>query len=165
MPALQGSEKNLMRLLVFSDSHGARSVMEKALTDHPDAGHVFFLGDGLGQMEEVAALFPGPSYHMVAGNCDWGADADSIGVLEIAGRRVFYTHGHIYHVKSGLDELLAAGRARAADIVLYGHTHIAYAGYEDGLYILNPGTARPAGGSYGMVDITPAGVVLNVVKV
>ena len=60
---------------------------------------------------------------------------------------------------------MAAGRAREADIVLYGHTHIAYTGYEDGLYILNPGTARPAGGSYGMVDITPAGVVLNVVKV
>ena len=154
-----------MRLLVFSDSHGIRSVVEKALTDHPTAEHVFFLGDGIQQMEEISCQFPGPAYHMVAGNCDWGSGADGVGVITLAGRKVFYTHGHLYHVKFGLDELLAAGRARSADIVLYGHTHVADTRYENGLYIMNPGAAKTIGGSYGIVDITSAGVVPHIVKV
>lgn len=154
----------MVRLLVFSDSHGIRSVVEKALSDHPEAQHVFFLGDGIQQMEETALVYPDYTYHMVAGNCDWGSDANSLGIVTLEGRRVFYTHGHIYHVKYGISDLLAAGQARSADIVLYGHTHVAQTLYENGLYIMNPGAAKSIGGSYGIVDITAAGVVLNIVK-
>ena len=154
----------MTRLLVFSDSHGIRSVVEKALTDHPEAERVFFLGDGLQQMEETAAQFPSPVYHMTAGNCDWGGGQTPQELVTVAGRRIFYTHGHLYGVKFGLDKLLAAGRKSRADLILYGHTHIADTRYENGLYIMNPGSARSIGGSYGIVDITPEGLVLNVVK-
>lgn len=153
-----------MRLLVFSDSHGFCSVVEKALADHPKAEHVFFLGDGIRQMEEVSYQFPGPVYHMVAGNCDWGSDEKQQDLVTVAGRRIFYTHGHLHHVKFGLEKLLAAGQARSADLILYGHTHVADTKYENGLYIMNPGAARSTGESYGIVDITPAGLVLNIVK-
>lgn len=153
-----------MRLLVFSDSHGFRSVVEKALADHPEAEQVFFLGDGIRQMEEISYQFPAPVYHMVAGNCDWGSDEKLQDLVTIAGRRIFYTHGHLYQVKFGPEKLLAAGRSRSADIILYGHTHVADTKYENGLYVMNPGAARSIGGSYGIVDITTAGVALNIVK-
>ena len=35
--------------------------------------------------------------------------------------------------------------------------------YDDGLYILNPGSLRGRG-TYGLLDVTPTGVLLNVVE-
>ena len=74
------------------------------------------------------------------------------------------THGHLYGVKSDLTRVVYAARERNADLLLYGHTHIPVTDYEDGLYILNPGSIH-GGGTYGVVDLSPAGVVLNIVRV
>lgn len=49
-------------------------------------------------------------------------------------------HGHKYGVKRSLETLKAAARKKGADILLYGHTHERFCSYEDGLYIMNPGS-------------------------
>lgn len=54
-------------------------------------------------------------------------------------------------------------RERQADILLFGHTHQPLTDYDDGLYILNPGSLRGRG-TYGLLDVTPTGVLLNVVE-
>ena len=82
----------------------------------------------------------------------------------LAGKRFFLTHGHLYGVKSDLTRVVYAARERSADILLYGHTHVPETDYEDGLYILNPGSIH-GGGTYGVADLSPAGVVLNIVRV
>ena len=64
----------------------------------------------------------------------------------------------------GLYRLVCAARERQADILLFGHTHQPLIDYDDGLHILNPGSLHGSGGTYGTVDITPAGVVLNTVR-
>ena len=69
-----------------------------------------------------------------------------------------YTHGHPFHVKFGLAELEQAAREAHADICLFGHTHQQMTDYRDGLYLMNPGAV--AEGCYGMVDITPGGIML-----
>ncbi|MEE0859042.1 MAG: metallophosphoesterase, partial [Acutalibacteraceae bacterium] len=51
------------------------------------------------------------------------------------------------------------------DILLFGHTHCSMTEYADGLYIMNPGSAHGYGATYGIVDITPQGVVTNILKV
>lgn len=51
-------------------------------------------------------------------------------------------------------------RERQADLLLFGHTHQPLTDYEDGLYLMNPGSLG-YGGTYGYVDITPAGIVTN----
>ena len=78
------------------------------------------------------------------------------------------THGHHWSVKCDLDELKLGANEKEARIALYGHTHIAYTGYEDGLYIMNPGsiscpkdTSSP---SYGTIDIVGKNIVCNVVR-
>lgn len=53
-------------------------------------------------------------------------------------------------------------RQEGADIVLYGHTHTGVTCYDDGLYIMNPGSIRD--GHYGMIDIVPGGIMLNEAK-
>ncbi|HNW05286.1 MAG TPA: metallophosphoesterase family protein, partial [Oscillospiraceae bacterium] len=86
------------------------------------------------------------------------------GVAEFAGKTVFYTHGFRFGVKSGLADLKREARSLGADIALYGHTHIPYVAYEDGLYLMNPGSiGRPRVGkpNYGIVDITDGGTLLH----
>ena len=43
-------------------------------------------------------------------------------------------------------------------INLYGHTHQTVTWYDEGLYVLNPGSIRS--GEYGMIDITPSGIMV-----
>ena len=71
--------------------------------------------------------------------------------------------GSVYGVKTDPLRVVYAARERGADILLYGHTHRPLTDYEDGLHILNPGSLR-AGGTYGVVDLSDAGVVLNIVR-
>ena len=35
----------------------------------------------------------------------------------------------------------------------------------DGLYIMNPGSLNGSSGTYGTLDITPAGIVTNIVQI
>ena len=157
-----------MRILVISDSHGAGTPIELAIEAQPNAEYVLFLGDGVEQFEEVSGFYPAKKYLKVRGNCDYNLRLRETDLLVIENHRIFFTHGHIYDVKNGLDNLKAAARARNADIVLFGHTHVALTDYEDGLYMMNPGSiAKPRHGqpTYGIVDITNAGVVLNIVEI
>ena len=55
-------------------------------------------------------------------------------------------------------------RAKNADIALFGHTHRGLTRYEDGLYLMNPGSLTRAGEhSYGIIDITDGGIFTNVI--
>lgn len=65
-------------------------------------------------------------------------------------------------MKSDLFRVVCAAKERGADVLLYGHTHVPMTDYEDGLYILNPGSLRS--GTYGVVDLSGAGVVLNIIR-
>lgn len=153
-----------MRILVVSDSHGDEEAVWRAVETQPSAGAVIHLGDGAREFEAVAARYPDKRFYNVRGNGDWGCHTiPDTGEELFSGRRVFFTHGHLYGVKTGLYRVVCAARERKADILLFGHTHMPLEDYEEGLFILNPGSIAH-GGSYGIVDITPAGVVTNVVE-
>ena len=139
-----------MRVIVMSDSHGDFFRVRRIFEENPGAGCFIHLGDGAKDFEEAGWLFPGSPRLSVQGNCDLGREEPLTGLIELEGRRIFYTHGHLFHAKYGLDELERAGRERKADVVLYGHTHRADAQYRDGLWILNPGSVRDS-------QYTPAG--------
>lgn len=146
-----------MRILVLSDSHGSASRLVGAMEEQPTASLIIFLGDGERDMDFAEKYNAGTPIVRVRGNCDFGSEAP-ISVLESAGGRgIFCTHGYAEMVKYGDETLVAKAREAGADIVLYGHTHTPVTDYRDGLYIMNPGSVRE--GSYGTVDITPAGVV------
>lgn len=154
-----------MRILVVSDSHGDPWAIRQAMEAQPTASVVLHLGDGSRDMEDVAMSYPDRTVYQVRGNCDFSSGTmipyardESLG-----GRKVFMTHGHLYGVKSDLYRVTCAARERGADILLFGHTHIPLATYDDGLYILNPGSVGYGDGTYGLIDITPAGVVVNTV--
>lgn len=153
-----------MRILVVSDSHGDESSLRRALLAQPKAEAVIHLGDGEQEAARARSSFPEKMFLQVRGNCDWGSSLPVKGVYEAEGVRIFYTHGHAYGVKSGLYNAVCAAREEKARVLLFGHTHNALTDYDDGLYILNPGSLSGWRATYGTLDITPQGIVANVVR-
>ena len=161
-----------MKCLCFSDSHGSTLGIIRAIHMHPDAEVIFFLGDGLGDFEK----FIGDKSKMflaVRGNWDsysilGDSFVKSVDYINLMGYRIFFTHGHLYGAKYGLDGLTKLADENSADIVLFGHTHQPLEKYiptdEGGIYLFNPGSIGGGFGikpSYGVINITDKGVLFS----
>lgn len=153
-----------MRILVVSDTHRDGSALRRAVLCQPQAQVVIHLGDGADEASEVRLLHPGKMFLQVCGNCDWGSSLPREGDIVLEHRKIFYTHGHLYGVKYGMEKVKEAARARKADVVLFGHTHRALMEYDRGFYVMNPGSLCGGGATYGILDITDAGIVTNIIK-
>lgn len=144
-----------MKILVLSDSHSGLSFMRYAIGRvRPDA--VIHLGDYYDDGETLLEEYPGIPFHIVPGNCDRYRSyriLPEILCYGVCGVRLFMTHGHNHHVKTGLYALLKDARASGAAAALYGHTHEAYCAQEaDGLWVMNPGACGSTGGSVGLIE-------------
>ena len=157
----------MTRILVVSDTHGDERALWQALEEQPDARTVIHLGDGARETETMAELCKDRRFYIVRGNNDWGGAYRQLPetALEIvAGKRIFFTHGHRYDVKMGIYRVVCAARERQADVLLFGHTHQPLVDYEEGLHILNPGSLTYGRPTYGLLDITDAGIVPHTVS-
>lgn len=154
-----------MKILVMSDSHGDYFNMRKVLMSHSDVELVFFCGDGEEEILKARLEFPEKMFIAVRGNCDWGSQFQVTEFFSVEGKKIMVTHGHKYYVKSGYSELIESARENNCDIVLFGHTHNPYTNYDNGLYILNPGSAHGYGATFGLIDITPKGILTNVASI
>lgn len=150
-----GVDLCLMKILILSDSHSSLHFMRRSIAFvKPDA--VIHLGDHYDDAEAMAVENPHIRFYQVPGNCDrfrcqpWQPE---ILCLDIAGVRMYMTHGHRHGVKSGDWKLLADAKEKGAQVVLYGHTHCPVCRQEDDLWVLNPGTCGSEGGSVGLVLI------------
>lgn len=155
-----------MKILVVSDTHGDFHSLLKAVKAQPDAEVIVHCGDGDEQVQLLKDTYKDKMIVGVRGNCDWNSFLPSKETLSILGKKIFITHGHLYNAKVGLYQNMCAAREEGADILLYGHTHIAMNAYEDGLYMMNPGSCHGYMASYGILEITEnGGVLTNIVKV
>jgi hypothetical protein len=149
----------MMRIAVLSDSHRARGRLFDIVERHLDNADLFiFLGDGEDDFDELVMLYPDLKYDRVSGNCDFYSSQPAYKEIIFDSKRIFFTHGHPFKVKYGYEMLIAEAQRRKADIVLFGHTHMQYTEYREGLCIMNPGSVR--NGDYGIIDITPKGIML-----
>ena len=164
-----------MDILVLSDSHSRREMIEETVLRQikkPDA--IIFLGDGLRDI--ISADIGDIPIYSVAGNCDAGSvffdsSTPTEQNLLIGNKRIFFTHGHKYGVKSTLSPLLSEGVKRGADIILFGHTHMAAEGIltpendygiqtDKNVYVMNPGSIGEYPYSFGNITIDKSGRVL-----
>ena len=151
-----------MKILVLSDSHGNVDNMARCV-EMVVPRHILHLGDCIRDAEALQDLFPHIPMTAVPGNCDFGASGIPIRQETLGGKRFYFTHGHLHGVKHGLYRLDLAAREAGADVVLFGHTHVAYEEYADGLYLFNPGSLG-YDYSYGYVDVVGGGIRTAVVK-
>lgn len=158
-----------MKCLVLSDSHGDSLSIRRILNMHSDAEVIFFLGDGLSDLEpfvnnsKIAIL-------AVRGNCDRDFVLGNMSVkktdrINIEGHRIVFTHGDLYGVKYGLDGVIKLADDSFSDIVLFGHTHEPLEKYvpcdDGGIYLFNPGSVGGYKPSYGIMNITDSGVLFS----
>ena len=150
-----------MRFLVFSDSHGKTLHLKNAMHCHNEADAIIFLGDGIQSVKNILSSSDKP-YYIVRGNCDIGSNEKDLFFIECNNHKIMFCHGHRYHVKYGLEQLISTAKINLCDIVLFGHTHIPLAKYIDNIYLLNPGTiSQSPTPSYGILDITEKGVIVS----
>lgn len=159
-----------MRIIVMSDSHGMYSVVDKIILSQPDADLFIHLGDGERECALLRQQYPDKNFCFLKGNCDSSTELPLSKVIKLNSQHtVFAAHGHTYNVKYGLSAIKKEAVSAGADIILFGHSHFRYRGYEDGIYIMNPGScAIPRDGnkpSYAFVDITDSGVFTNIVTI
>ncbi len=148
-----------MKLLVISDTHGDTYSLKSAINARSDAEVIIHCGDGNSEFEAMKALYPEKHFIGVRGNCDFCCSAENIETITLEGKKLFITHGHLYNAKYGLYNLVCAAREAEADLLLFGHTHIPLEDYDDGLYIVNPGSCRGYDAGYAYVDVTEKGIV------
>ena len=131
-----------LTLLVASDTHGRADLLREAFR-RAKADGVLFLGDGL---RDLGVLPGDTTLRAVRGNCDWTTheDAPPVRVEEIAGYRLYLTHGHLQGVKLSRDTAIENAAAAGADVLLHGHTHIAFEkSYPVGARIANTVLQKP----------------------
>ena len=131
-----------MKILVLSDSHGAReNIIDAFEKEKPDA--VIFLGDGLEDFLYARDFYMGGAEtYVVRGNCDrlpvnefYTSQAVTLG-----GVKFYITHGNKEGVYNNLELLYANAAVEHAQAALYGHTHFAAKDIINGITLINPGT-------------------------
>lgn len=160
-----------MKILVFSDSHSARSKMLRGVDMHKGkCDLILFLGDGLKDLDAIKEKYPDVPMFMVRGNCDFfgseGTPTEAI--LDLDGIKVLVTHGDKYGVKYGYETIISYAREKEVDAVFFGHTHvpcdkIEYT--ENGkIHLFNPGSVATEG-TFGVVNTSKGVLVTNITKI
>ncbi|MCD7785666.1 MAG: YfcE family phosphodiesterase [Oscillospiraceae bacterium] len=149
-----------MHIIAFSDSHGLHARVEDLIKKTKDTTDIYlFAGDVLKDVRNISEMFPRVKLVTVPGNCDYTSGDMPIQVVNAAGKKIILTHGHLHHVKYGLESLQELAYQNRADVVVYGHTHCRAVDYINGIYYVNPGSlALPKDGlppSYATIDIFP----------
>ncbi len=161
-----------MKWFVLSDIHGSLYYLEKALErfHEEQCDRIMVLGDCLYHgprnplpkdynPKRVAERLNAYKDRIVAvrGNCDSEVDQmvldfEIMGdyhILVFSSRKVFFTHGHLYH-RDHMPQL------SAGDLFVHGHYHVPMTETVDDIYYLNPGSVSlPKNGtahSYALLD-------------
>lgn len=126
-----------MRILVTSDIHGARELLDflrkiEKYDIHIDAGDSNLSLTDLSIRQIIS----------VKGNTDFFINLPPLRILENEFGKILITHGHNYHVKMSLTNLFEAGKYQQANYVVYGHTHEQRLDIKNNIYYLNPGSLR-----------------------
>ena len=119
-----------MKILVLSDSH--YRFIDDIEFDKYD--YVFHCGD-YGKSKEI--LNNTNNVYYVAGNCDWDNNKEVL--VDISGKKVYMTHGDLYHVKMHMNSLIYKALENNANICFFGHTHEQAIFERDNILFINPG--------------------------
>ena len=126
-----------MKICMLSDSHGKKQSVFTLLYES-DYDYIFFLGDGLKDMED----FDAKNVLKVCDNCDIFEVAPITQFIEIEGVKFLLTHGHEFKAKFSLYGLAKVAKERGASVVCFGHTHKQTHEEIDGITLINAGAFK-----------------------
>lgn len=136
-----------MKLLITSDVHGGLEALIDIIKRHPDVDYHLNAGD--------MALDPKryEQHHIISvkGNNDFGVDLPYERILNFE-KKILLTHGHLDHVKFGLEKLKLKAKLQQVELVIFGHTHERYLMVEENILFVNPGALGDYHQSYAIYD-------------
>jgi len=147
-----------MRILVISDTHGDIEKAQNVIKKSRGIDLLIHLGDYFRDAQKLSNIFPDMPIEYVYGNSDFMIEnVQAEKLLECEGKTIFITHGHRYSVKWDYEKLYRKAEETRADIILFGHTHVADIVKKDTLYLINPGSISDprdnSNESYAIIDI------------
>lgn len=153
-----------MKILVLSDTHRSIRNVMSLLSDMKDVDRIIHLGDLVRDAQDLESIYDKIPVEYVAGNCDFfEGDIPKEKIIQLHGKRIFMTHGHIYNVKRTYEDIVNQFSEKKVDVVLFGHTHVPYLHYIGEGILMNPGSINePRDGgkpSYGILEIDEKGKV------
>ncbi|WP_459480043.1 metallophosphoesterase [Clostridium saccharoperbutylacetonicum] len=155
-----------MLIGVVSDTHRMLKYVNLAKEITKNADILIHLGDNIEDVEVLERGFNGKVY-AVAGNCDYSSKYPKEGVIEVYGKKIFFTHGDLYGVKRTINNIYYKGKELGADIVLFGHTHEQMIEKDEELILMNPGSIslpRFKGRYVGFIEIDEDGSIDTYLK-
>ncbi|AWK50616.1 metallophosphoesterase [Clostridium beijerinckii] len=155
-----------MLIAVVSDTHRVIKYIDLAKELIEGADVLIHLGDNIDDVEVLECGFEGKVY-AVAGNCDYSTKYPKETIIEVNGRKIFFTHGDLYGVKNSLNNIYYRGKELDADIVLFGHTHEQIIEENRGIILMNPGSIslpKFKGRYVGFIDINDDGDIDTYLK-
>ncbi len=149
-----------MRVLILSDSHRNKLNVKKILEEEKNCEALIFCGDG----EEDIPNGLNMKVIKVRGNNDWRSNLPAVETFFIGETKFMVAHGHTFFVKRSLDDIIFTAKQAKAQVLCFGHTHIQYKGYEDGLHIVNPGSCM-AYLEYAVVEIKDKSILISLLNI
>ncbi len=129
-----------MKIAIISDTHGYVQGCIDALNKIDGIDMIIHLGDYTKDVKEIKEVF-NTTIVNVKGNCDpYDFNTPDDNIIEIKGKRIFMTHGDLYRVKHGLNDIYYKAKELNADVALFGHSHTSTLVEYDGILLLNPGS-------------------------
>ena len=150
-----------MRVLIVSDTLGRHGGLDRALQEAGNIDMLIHLGDVEGGETYIDAVADCEK-HIIRGNNDFFSELPREEEFYIGSHKVFITHGHAYYVSLDPEYIREEGKARGAEIVMFGHTHRPFFEDDNGIIVLNPGSLsfpRQEGrkGSYMILEMDEDG--------
>lgn len=148
-----------MKALIVSDNHADRTSLNELISIYENKIDLWL---HCGDSEFMSTDSIWDVFKTVQGNMDIDYSLPLERVEQFGEESVLIVHGHQQRVGATLDYLNDLADAKNADIVFYGHTHIAQMDQIEERYFINPGSiVQPRGalrvGSYAIYETNKKG--------
>lgn len=129
----------MKRIMIVSDTHSKCYGYDAAILKEGNIDMLVHCGDVECDEDYIRKSVNCPVC-MVSGNNDFFSSLNQEAEFEIAGHKIFVTHGHYYRVSVGFELLADEARSRGCDIAMFGHIHRPVLETLGGVTIINPGS-------------------------
>ncbi|MFU8792504.1 MAG: metallophosphoesterase family protein [Acholeplasmataceae bacterium] len=137
-----------MTILITSDVHGRSDLLKAVIEKHKNIE----LHINAGDMCLNQHIIDKYQVITVSGNNDYPKTQPNERVIELNHMRIYMTHGHIEHVKLGLERLKKKATDHKVHLCIFGHTHKRYLNVDDNIVFVNPGSLGDGSKSYAIYE-------------
>lgn len=161
MAIIKGDSK--LKALIVSDNHKNLESLKELVDIYEEEIDLWLhCGDSEFMKDHVIWDY----FKTVKGNMDIDYSLQSHQLLKFGDQNILLIHGHQQRVGFTFERLNELAEKEGANIVFYGHTHIARVDKVDGKYFINPGSiTQPRGslrlGSYAIYEKNKEGTFIT----